>query len=161
MFGRSPLEQIYYNGMLAGKVFLDHFSYRAQYDTLASTETETQNVPINADSDFVIQEINLVSYSSAGTIVANPDYRITIVDGGSGRQLMDAAQHVANITGSSRNSGSRPYRLPMPKLIRAMSVVSITLQNLTTTAALVDVSLIGFKVFYQGGYSRLSLLGIN
>lgn len=158
---RSPVEQIFFDGMRAGKCFLDFFSYSSQWNTLGATTTTTNNVSISSDSDFVLQMINISSFSAAGTIVVNPDYRINLVDGGSGRQLFDAAQHVGNVCGSQRNSGAEPFSLPMAKLIRGGSVLSVTLQNMTGTSSLVDLSLVGFKVFYNDQNSRSSLIGIN
>lgn len=161
MLFRSPIEQIFFNAMMQGKVFLDFFVYSAQWNTLGANATTLVATAINSDSDFVIQQLQLISYSAAGTIVQSPDYRITIVDAGSGRQLMDSSQHIGNITGSNRDAGAFPYTLPMAKLIRQGSSISTTLLNNTGTASLVDLSFVGFKVFYQGSWTRQQVIGIS
>lgn len=134
-------------------VELDPFTYTAIFNTLGASATASVDIAINADSDFVVRYINLTSYSAAGTIVADPDYLLTLFDSGSGRNLQDANVHVRNITGN----GQRPFIWPEPRLIKASSSFRVTLQNLTATAARVDVALIGFKVFYFQGYSRENL----
>ncbi len=161
MLFRSPIEQIFFNAMLAGKVFLDFFVYSAQWNTLGANGTTPVTTPINSDSDFVIQQLQLVSYSAAGTIVQSPDYRITIVDAGSGRQLMDSSQHIMGITSTNRDQGAFPYNLPMAKLIRQGSAITTTLVNNTGTPALVDLSYVGFKVFYQDAWNRQNILGVS
>lgn len=158
---RSPIETILFDAMMEGKVFLDFFSYSATWNTLGANATTTQTTTVNADSDFVIQQLNLASFSAANTIVANPDYLLMIVDAGSGRQLFDASQHVSCVTGQQRDSGAMPWPLPMAKLIRQASTIAATLTNNTNQASLVNLSYVGFKVFYQNSNTRASVVGIN
>lgn len=155
-FGTSPLELMASEAMLRGEVFLEHFTYSAAWVTgtataLAANGTTEVQTPINADSDFIIQEINLTAETAAGTFLATADYLVLIVIAGSGRQIMNQAQHVANICGSYQG-GQVPGRLPMPKLVQASNTISTTLVNRTATAAnRVDLAYKGFKVFYSGG----------
>lgn len=155
-FGTSPLELMASDAMLRGEVFLEHFTYSAAFVTgtatvLAANGTTEVQIPITADSDFIIQQMNLIALTAAGTFLATPDYLLNIVIAGSGRQIMNQAQHVANMAGSYQG-GQVPGRVPMPKLVQASNTISCTLINRTATAAnRVDLSFMGFKVFYSGG----------
>lgn len=155
-FGTSPLELMASDAMLRGEIFCEHFTYSASYVTgtataLAANGTTEVQVQINADSDFLIQEMDIVSLTAAGTFIATPDYLITIVIAGAGRQIMSQAQHVANYAGSYQ-ANQVPGRLPMPKLVQASNTISVVLTNRTGTASnFAQVSLKGFKIFYSGG----------
>ena len=144
------------DAMLRGEVFCEMFTYSAAYITgtataLAANGTTEVQTQINGDSDFLIQEINVIAETAAGTFLAVPDYLILIVIAGAGRQIMNQAQHVGNFAGAY-NGGQVPARLPMPKLVQAANTISTTLTNRTATAAnRVDVMYRGFKIFYSGG----------
>lgn len=155
-YGTSPIELMASDAMLRGEVFLEHFTYSAAWVTgtataLGANATQEVQIPINADSDFVIQEINLTAETAAGTFLATADYLLLIVIAGAGRQIMNQAQAVANVTGSYQG-GQVPGRVPMPKLVQASNTISCTLTNRTAVAAnRVDLALRGFKIFYSGG----------
>lgn len=155
-YGTSPLELMASDAMLRGEIFLESFTYSAAYVTgtataLAANGTTEVQIQISGDSDFIIQEVNIVAETAAGTFLAVPDYLILVVIAGAGRQIMNQAQHVANFCGSY-NSNQFPCRLPMPKLVQASNTVSVTLTNRTGTAAnRADVMFRGSKVFYTGG----------
>jgi len=138
---------------LAKKIVLDVFHLGVEWNTLDADATATQNVVIDADSDFVAIKMMLCSYSTAGTIVANPDYVLSISDSGSGRMLQNVAIHINTICGTAQ----LPYILPEPKVFKASSTITFTLTNRTATAARVNLTLGGFKVFYMPGYSRTSI----
>jgi hypothetical protein len=131
----------------------DFFTYDAFFNPLGGAGNITVNVAIQADSDFVLRGLTLVAYSAVGVLVANPDYLISIFDSGSGRQLMNQPVHIGNLTGTAQ----LPFILPEPRLIAAASVIQINLINNTAIAAVVHVSMIGFKLFYKAGFSRDSL----
>jgi hypothetical protein len=136
-----------------GQVDPDFFTYDALWNTLGGAATVTVNIPVQADSDFVLRALALEAYSGVGVLVVAPDYMITIFDSGSGRSLMNQPVHVGNITGTAQ----LPFILPEAKLIAAASVLQVTLINNTAVAAVVHVDLIGFKLFYKPGYARDSL----
>lgn len=155
-FGTSPLELMASDAMLRGEIFCENFTYSAAWITgtataLGANATQEVQTQINGDSDFLIQEINIVAETAAGTFLATPDYLILVVIAGAGRQIMNQAQHVANYAGSFQ-SGCVPGRLPMPKLVQAANTLSTILTNRTAVAAnRVDVQFRGFKIFYSGG----------
>lgn len=135
----------------AKKLELDVFTYTGIWIPLGAAAIVPLQIPINADSDFVLAKSMLVAYGAAGVMLVNPDYLITFFDTGSGRQIQDNPVHVHNIMGSAEH----PFIWPEPKLIKGSSVLTVTLQNLTAVAtARVDVALNGFKVFYFAGFTR-------
>jgi hypothetical protein len=151
-FGTSPLELMACEAMLQGVAYLDEFVYSAAWIAGTATQlgalaTVPVQIQINSDSDFIFQEANLTSFFD-DDILANPNYLLTITRAGSGREIMNQAQHVLNVTGSYQNERF-PGRKPMPGLIQANSSLTINLQNLTSDVPdRVDLALIGFKVFY-------------
>ena len=153
MFGASPLEIMAMNAMLQGQVFCQAFTYSALFLTgtgtaLAANGTTIVPIQITADSDFISQELNLVSFTAADTPEVNPDYTLLMTINGSGRQLMDQAQSVNNLCGNFFDNRV-PNHLPFPYLIQANNTISVQLINRSVVAAnRVDVSMIGFKVYY-------------
>jgi hypothetical protein len=158
-WGNSPIEILASNAMVNGLIFCSNFTYSATWLTgtgtaLGANGTVESDIQINADADFVVQEMNLTSWSAAGTPITSPDYTITIVMSGSGRQIMNQAQSVSLYTGAyvTANGVQQPLQLAMPLLITANSTLANTLINRTGTAAnRVDLMMRGFKVYYTGG----------
>lgn len=155
-FGASPVELMATDGMLRSEIFCEQFAYSAAWITgtataLGANATVDVQVQINSDSDFVIQEMNFISWSAAGTIIANPDYLLTLVVAGSGRQVMNQAQPIRTLAGAFSN-GDIPGRLPFPRLLSSNTTLTVTLANRTGTASnRADLVFRGFKVFYTGG----------
>ena len=151
-FGTSPLELMACEAMLKGIAYLDEFVYSASWIAGTSTElkalaTVPVQIVINGDSDFINQEENITAFAD-GDVIDNPNYLLTLVRAGSGREVMNQEQHVLNIAGSYQN-GRVPGRKPFPGLINANNQLTLRLQNLTSTVPdRVDYSLRGFKVFY-------------
>jgi len=156
MFGTSPLELMAADAMLRGEIYCDGFATGAAWVTgtasaLGATATVDQNIQIPSDADFILQEMNFTSTTAAGTFLAVPDYLLTLVIAGSGRQVQSMAMMIANICGSF-NGGQVPSRMPFPRLIVQNSTVTATLANRTGTAAnRAELVLRGFKVYYTGG----------
>jgi hypothetical protein len=153
-YGVSPLELLACDAMLQGLVFLDEFVYSAAWIAGTATElpalgTVDVQIQVNSDSDFISQEQNLVA-TFEGDVVDNPQFLLTIIRAGSGREIMNQAQHVLNITGSHQSLGRVPGKKPMPGIIQANSTLTCRLQNLTSDVPdRVDLAFSGFKVFYQ------------
>lgn len=140
----------------ARHIELDLFTYNAIFPIAAfvGAATITIQIPITSDSDFVLDCLNLVSYTAVGVLNPNPDYQIFLVDSGSGRNLMDVPVHVNNYSGT----GQLPFYLPEPKLFKGAATIGVTLVNNTAVAAKVDVSFIGRKIFYIGQFNRDMLM---
>jgi len=150
-YGQSPLEIMAAEAMLQGLVYLDDFTYQAEWNgTLGSLGTTDVQIQINGDSDFVVQEINFIQWTNTTTPVATPNMLLTIIRSGSGREVMSQAVHVMNYCGNYWNNAQVGKR-PMPGLIQAANNLTLRLQNLVAASAgRVHISLIGFKVFYTG-----------
>jgi hypothetical protein len=155
-FGTSPVELMAADAMLRGEIYAERFTYQASWVTgqssaLGANATVDQQININSDSDFVIQEMDLIALTAAGTFLAIPDYTLLLVMAGSGRQIMSAPIHVANMCGAYQNDRV-PGCLGFPKLAQANNQITCTLANRTGTAAnFVQLALNGFKVFYMKG----------
>ena len=152
-YGVSPIELQACEAALMGLAYLDEFTYSAKWTAttaLGSGATIQVPIQINSDSDFVVQEQNLIAFDNQATpvVVAVPNLLCTITRAGSGREVMDDAQHIMNIFGNygpALNQG----RNPMPALWTAKNTINVTLQNLTTTVfSRIQASFRGFKVFY-------------
>ncbi len=155
-FGASPLELMATNAMLLGQIYCEMFTYSAEWLTgtataLAANGTTDVQIQFNSDSDFVIQEMEFLSWSAAGTIIAIPDYLLTLTVAASGRQLQNRPQSVRNLAGSYATSDN-PCKLPFPRLMQMNTTLTCTLVNRTGTASnRAELALRGFKVFYTGG----------
>lgn len=137
------LERLIEQDVLAKRSSIDYFIYSARWNTLTGAETETQNIPLNNDSAFLLRALTGTAYSSANTPLVDPDVRIQIMDTSTGRNWQNNPIHWSNMIGDAR----RPYYLPEPKLIPGGGNIAITLENIGGVAALIDISLIGYKVF--------------
>lgn len=153
MYGASPVEIMAMNAMMQGLVMCQSFTYSALWlagtgTALGATASVAVPTQITADSDFVCQRLNLTAWSAAGTIIPDPDYTLLLTLNGSGRQLMDQAQTVQNLCGNF-SQNKVPSDWPFPYLIQANNTINALLANRSAVAAnRVDLSYIGFKVFY-------------
>lgn len=155
-FGASPIELMTTDAMLRGEIFCAEFSYSAAWITgtataLGANATVDVQIQINSDADFVVQEMNFLSFSAAGTVIALPDYLLTLVVAGSGRQIMNQAQPIRTLCGSYATSDV-PGRLPFPLLLGANTTFTCTLANRTAVASnRADLVFRGYTVKYTGG----------
>lgn len=123
----------------------DFFVYSAEFLPIGASAAAQVRVPINGDSAFALMEIqgdcrDLVTNE---TSIATPAMRLTLRDEGSGRILMDRAQMWTNIIGTAQ----RPFFLPIPKIIRANSVIVVELTNDAAAVRQVRISFVGYKIF--------------
>lgn len=164
-FGASPIETMAKEAMLRGEAYLAEFSYSAQFLTgtgtaLGANGTATSPININADSDFVAQECNLMAFTAADTPELNPDFLLLLVSAGSGRQLMNQAQHIMTFCGGFTGTDAlqRFAKLPMPLLLPANTQFAVTLTNRSATAQnFVEINFKGFKVYYLRGGNRTNI----
>jgi hypothetical protein len=152
MFGNSPIEIMAMNAMLQGWVYCYGFTYSALMfgaNALGASGTQTVTTQITSDSDFVIQRIQLVSYTAVGTVQANPDFTVQLTVAGSAINLMDTAQSVNNVC-SNFLDNRFPNDLPFPILIAANQNLTNTTVNRTAVAQnFTQYSYIGFKIKYN------------
>jgi hypothetical protein len=152
-----PLLEDLYNKQRSRAVELLPFFYSTSFQNsiVAAGATIAQNIPIQSDSHFIARYFTITAYT-AGLVVATatPPLLIQFFDTGSGRTLFDNPQPIQNVMGgvaAAAGTGSLPFILPEPWLIRAGGVVQVTLVNLGAAAFnRVDVSIPGFKAFRFG-----------
>lgn len=151
MYGTSPIELMAANAMVNRCIYAYGFNYSAQWfgaTALGNAGTVTVPIQVTADSDFVIQRMQLVAFSALGTITTNPDFTLVMTIAGNAVNLMDQAQPVLNITGNF-SSTTDPNDIPFPILVPANNTLNCTLVNRTATPQnLVQLTLTGFKVKY-------------
>jgi hypothetical protein len=154
MYGSSPLEVMACQAMIDRLVYCQSFTYNALFASstaLGATSTVDVPVPINGDSDFIMQELNLTSWTAADTPEIDPDYTMMLTISGSGRQLFDKELSVQNMCGSMLVNKAGLRKLPFPVLVQANNTLTVRLTNRSAVAAnRVDVSMVGFKVYYIG-----------
>lgn len=151
MYGSSPIELMAREAMIQGMVYCYGFTYSALMfgtNALGANGTQTVTTQITSDSDFVIQRMNLVSYTAADTPEVNPDFTVQLTIAGSAINLMDQPQHVNNICGNFFDNRV-PSDLPFPILIAANQNLSNTTVNRSAQAQnYTQYSYVGFKVKY-------------
>jgi hypothetical protein len=136
----------------AKKVLRDPFFYTASVASLAAGANTTNNINIQADSDFLIQALAYMADIAQGAQTQStqviPLCTVLLTDSGSGRQFMDSDAPLNSIMGMS---GSQPFILPQPKLMAARStlVVKTTNYSAATTYAIRYV-FFGVKLFSLG-----------
>lgn len=160
-FGTSPLELMACDAMLKGLVYCDEFTYSAAWisgtpTALGALATVDVPIQVNSDSDFIVQEQNFAaivlesdSPDALHTCVECPDLLVTVIRAGSGREIMNQAQHITNFFGNYWMA-QFPGRKAITSLWQSNNTITIRLQNRTTIAFdRVDIAFGGFKVFYQ------------
>ncbi len=122
----------------------DFFVYTAEFLPLSASATQTFEIAIQADSDFVIVAgVRVVTTTDNLTVQTFVPELVRILDTGSGRELTDRAVHIENWFGTAQLPAYWPY----PKVIRASSTLQTTLQNLEANDRNARLSYLGFKVF--------------
>lgn len=152
-FGTSPIELLAADAMLRGAVFCNEYVYPAKWITgqssaLGSLATVDQAIQITSEADFVAQEVNLIAWSAAGTLAADPNIEINIQIA-SGRPWFNTSLNARTFAGTY-SSGNFPNKMVMPRLIPAKSTVTVTATDQQSTAwNRVELVMIGFNVYYQ------------
>lgn len=126
----------------------DFYIYGTNFTNIAAGATLTNIISIQADSDFEVQKMNFSSDLAAGVQTDStrtiPQCSVVILDTGSGRQLMNQAIDLTTFFGN----GLQPFILPMPKVFRANTALSIALTNYSAAQVYnVKMSFIGVKLF--------------
>lgn len=123
----------------------DFFSYGAFFDTIAAGATETEDVQIQNDSDFLIMAATatVAEPATPGTALAGQPFLAQIRDAGSGRAFFNRPTNGRNLFGT----GERPCYWPFYRVVRSGSTLSIDATNQTAAAAAIWIDFIGVKVF--------------
>lgn len=134
------------------QIIEDYFVYQLDFTALTGGTTANSSIQIQADSDFKWVKSSYHANIANGTQTDSSRVialaTINITDTGSGRQLMSAPVPIEDIFGT----GLLPYILPVPRIFRARSTISVSLANFTAaTTYNIRLSFIGTKLFKMGG----------
>jgi len=107
----------------------DYYIYSIRFQALTAGATQNGFIQIEADSDFLIQKLAYASFIGGDAVQVQtqdvPLVTTTIVDTGSGRQLMNAPIPIPSFFGDGR----LPYILPTPKLFTKNSRINVNVFN--------------------------------
>lgn len=129
----------------------DWFSYPVTFNTLVNGTPQTQNLPIDAGSDFYMTAIEYLATDSASTAAVTTSTRviplvtILLTDSGSNRQLMQNPVLLDSIAGS----GAWPHRLIHPRLFLRNSNIQILVQSFDANATYgtLRLNFEGFRIY--------------
>ena len=124
-----------------------YFAYNMYFASIATTVTSTTSMQINADADFLVQEMSLFCYDlTTNAQITAPISTIQLTES-NGTSFFDQAIHVLNCFGSAQ----LPFLLPVPRLLRSNSVLTGTLTNVVSTnAQRYMLTFHGRKIFQLG-----------
>jgi hypothetical protein len=134
------------------RVWRDWFAYQVPvFSNLAANGgTATNQIVIQNDSDFEWVAGSLAFDQAAAAYTYQntpiPNMSVLIVDGGSGRQLMNAPVPVISVFGLP----GKPKMLPISKVFGRTAVVQFTVTNYDAAVANgnLRLTLHGWKIFY-------------
>lgn len=127
---------------------LDWYVYNLTFLALAPLGVATQNVAVEADSNFIIVKISGFADIAAAAQTYEtrvvPLVTLQITDTGSGRQLLNGETAWSNIVGW----GEIPYILPIRRKFKANSTIRVQATNFDAAATYnLRLSLSGIKDF--------------
>lgn len=127
----------------------DNFVYELDFANLASGTEATQSIIIQQDAHFVWEQAAMqTNQGTAQTTYGSvylPQVRINLLDNTSGRFLSNIPGALTSLFGYT----ALPYVLPVPRLCRVNTQLSVRLINDSSPAALnIKLSFIG-KKFYR------------
>lgn len=110
----------------------DFYIYGLNFLAIAAGATVTSQLAIQADSDFEVLKMNFASNLNAAVQTAAtrtiPQCSMTILDTGSGRQLMNQSIDLTAMFGT----GSDPFILSTPRVFKANSTIQVAMTNYST-----------------------------
>lgn len=136
--------------------YVDYYIYVVLFGNMAPGVQSTQNIQIQADSDFEWIEATCFGNLHGGAApfldsILMP-ITVQIQDGGSGRQLFSAPAPITSIAGN----GKQPFILPESRVFKSRTNIQLTGVNIdaANTYDNVYLNLIGRKIFQFGGANR-------
>lgn len=127
------------------KVF---YVYTVDIAAVSEGASGTGSFTVQADSDFVIQQLTGVAQLVDNTIIASPIATVQITDTGSSFNLFSAPTHWTAIFGT----GQLPFILPVPRLLAANAKVNITVNCIEEGASdnHYQIAFIGHRLYKVG-----------
>lgn len=128
----------------------DFYGYSASFLPIPASTTQTQNISIQADSNFIIMYATLIASDVTNlTPLAFAPALVDLRDASSGASLTQSPVHVESIFGD----GSFPGIFSVPKFMRANSTLQVTLQNLEAVNRNYRITFYGFRSI-PGSFAR-------
>jgi hypothetical protein len=127
---------------------IDLTYYQTLVLTLAPTVSTPTQINIDAGTDFywvaTTYQVDEAGADTEESTIVIPLMTVVITDTGSQRQLMNAAVPLPCIAGP----GERPYRLILPRLFRANSIISFNWNNYSAATTYTNLYMImhGFRL---------------
>ncbi len=127
---------------------IDLTYYETTFASLAPAATIPSQINIDAGTDFywvaTTYQTDLAGVAQTESGVIIPLVTVVITDTGSQRQLMNAPLPVTCIAGP----GERPYRLILPRLFRANSIIQFNWTNYAAAVTYTNFYLVfhGFRL---------------
>lgn len=133
---------------IALKVF---YVYTVDIAALSEGTSGSGSFTVQADSDFLIQQLTGVALLAANTYIADPGPVATlqITDTGSAFNLFSAPAYWANVIGTAQF----PFILPIPRMLSANAKVNVTIDLIEEGASdnHFQINFIGHKLYKIGG----------
>lgn len=105
------------------------YTYGLSFLALGVGASSTQTLAIDAQSDFILRKMNQFSdIGAAGTVESTrvmPNATILMTEASSSVQFMNIAIAIPSLFGS----GGNPFILPIPVLLKAQSILTVTVTN--------------------------------
>lgn len=128
----------------------DWFSYPLSFLTVLNGVPQSQNIAIDAGSDFFFTALEVVATNgSTAAVTTNtrliPLVKILLTDSGSNRQLMQNPVDVDSLSGS----GQWPHRLIHPRLFMRNSNIQVVINSYDANFTYVTFNLNfeGFRIY--------------
>ncbi len=129
----------------------DFYVYQSEVLTIAAGANASDNINIQADSDFILYKLSFFATDITGASVGQtdstrvlPSVAVQITDTGSGRQVLDGPLPIPAIFGT----GELPFILPAPRRFAANSTISLSYSNFADTETYqLFMAFIGMKVY--------------
>lgn len=154
-YGQSPLTQANAPGpTLLGLLSLlppqyrwtlkQFFAYTCNFLPLTASSTQTQQIGIQSDADFIITYA-LAIVTDTTNLIKLPfvPQLVTLQDSAAGLNLFSAAVHADAVFGDASNPGI----FAVPYVMQRTATLSVQLQNLEATDRNVRISFCGFKSY--------------
>lgn len=125
--GTAPWEAKKYSAQIP-------MTYTLNIESLAANNSTTAVVPIDVDSDFMVQKITGIYTGAASLILA---------DGGRERWWMDKAVYIDTLVGN----GQFPFILTSPRFIYRGSQISVSLSDLSGATNTIRIVFEGVKMY--------------
>jgi len=126
----------------------DFYVYSTFHEAVANGGVDSQNIRIQADSDFQLQKLtyfadkNQATQTDSSRVV--PLATVLITDSGSGRNIMSEDIAIPALFGI----GELPFILPTPKIFPAQSIITLKVTNFSSGDTYdIRLNFIGRKLF--------------